>query len=50
MVYLIVLDSLVSVQGPGGGGTQLFSGRGVPPGFSKFGAYELIFASEKGGL
>ena len=35
---------------PGGGGTQLFSGRGVRPGFPKCGACELIFASEKGGL
>ena len=34
----------------GGGGTQLFSGRGVRPGFPKCGACELIFASEKGGL
>ena len=35
---------------PGGGGTQLFSGRGVQPGFPKCGACELTFASEKGGL
>ena len=28
-----------------GGGTQLFSGRGVRPGFPKCGACELIFAS-----
>ena len=34
----------------GGGGTQLFSGRGVRPGFPKCGACELTFASEKGGL
>ena len=34
----------------GGGGTQLFSGRGVRPGFPKGGACELTFASEKGGL
>ena len=33
-----------------GGGTQLFSGRGVRPGFPKWGACELILASEKGGL
>ena len=33
----------------GGGGTQLFSGRGVRPGFPKCGACELILASEKGG-
>ena len=32
----------------GGGGTQLFSGRGVWPGFPKWGACELILASEKG--
>ena len=32
------------------GGTQLFSGRGVRPGFPKCGACELTFASEKGGL
>ena len=31
-------------------GAQLFSGRGVRPGFPKCGACELIFASEKGGL
>ena len=30
------------------GGTQLFSGRGVRPGFPKCGACELILASEKG--
>ena len=30
--------------------TQLFSGRGVRPGFSKCGACELIFTSERGGL
>ena len=34
----------------GGGGTQLYSGRGVRPGFPKCGACELLFASEKGGL
>ena len=34
---------------PGEGGTQLFSGRGVRPGFLKCGAWELIFASERGG-
>ena len=34
----------------GGGGTQLFSGRGVRPRFPKCGACELTFASEKGGL
>ena len=34
----------------GGGGTQLFSGRGVRPGFPKCGACKLTFASEKGGL
>ena len=33
-----------------GGGTQLFSGRGVRPGFPKCGSCELIFASKKGGL
>ena len=31
-----------------GGGTQLFSGRGVWPGFPKCGACELTIASEKG--
>ena len=30
------------------GGPQLFSGRGVRPGFLKRGACKLIFASEKG--
>ena len=35
---------------PEGGGTQLFSGRSVRPGFPKCGACELAFASEKGGL
>ena len=35
---------------PGGGGTQLFSGSGVRPGFPKCEACELTFASEKGGL
>ena len=39
---------MISVAVPGGG-TQLFSGRGVRPGFPKCGACELIFASEKGG-
>ena len=33
-----------------GGGTQLFSGRGVRPEFPKCGACELTFASEKGEL
>ena len=33
----------------GGGGTQLFSGRGVRPGFPKCGACELIFASDREG-
>ena len=33
-----------------GGGTQLFSGKGVQPGFLKCGAGELLFASERGGL
>ena len=33
-----------------GGGTQLFSGRGVQPGFPKCEACELIFTSKKGGL
>ena len=32
------------------GGTQLFSGTGVRPGFPKCGACELIRASERGGL
>ena len=36
--------------GARGGGTQLFSGRGVRPRFLKCGACELTFASEKGGL
>ena len=35
---------------PGGGALNLFSGRGVRPGFPKCGACELTFASEKGGL
>ena len=36
---------------PGGGGAlNFFSGRGVRPGFPKWGACELTFASEKGGL
>ena len=34
----------------GGGGTQLFLGRGVRPGFPRYGACELTFASENGGL
>ena len=34
----------------GGGHSNLFSGRGVRPGFPKCGACELTFASEKGGL
>ena len=34
----------------GGGALNFFSGRGVRPGFPKCGAYELTFASEKGGL
>ena len=33
-----------------GGALNFFSGRGVRPGFSKCGACELTFASEKGGL
>ena len=33
-----------------GGALNFFSGSGVPPGFPKSGAYELIFASEKEGL
>ena len=40
--------SVVKV-GPGGA-LNFFSGRGVRPGFPKFGACELTFASEKGGL
>ena len=35
---------------PGGGAVNFFSGRGVRPGFPKWGACELTFASEKGGL
>ena len=35
---------------PGPGGTQLFSGRGVRPGFPKCGACEPILGSERGGL
>ena len=31
-----------------GGALNIFSGRGVWPGFPKCGACELIFASEKG--
>ena len=34
----------------GGGALNFFTGRGVRPGFLKCGAYELTFASEKGGL
>ena len=33
-----------------GGALNFFSGRGVRPGFPKYGACELAFASEKGGL
>ena len=33
---------------PGGGALNLFSGRGVQPGFPKYGACELTIASEKG--
>ena len=35
---------------PGGGSLNFFSGRGVRPGFPKYGACELTIASEKGGL
>ena len=46
-----IFPQLVMCFYPGGGGsTQLFSGRGVRPGFPKCGACELTFASEKGGL
>ena len=41
---------LTYVKFLGGGGTQLFSGRCVRPGFPKCGACELIPASERGGL
>ena len=34
----------------GEGGTQLFLGRGVRPGFPKWRACERIIASERGGL
>ena len=33
---------------PGGGTLKFFSGRGVRPGFPKYGVCELTFASEKG--
>ena len=42
--------TLSSPGGGGGGALNFFSGRGVRPGFSKCGACELTFASEKGGL
>ena len=35
---------------PGGGGHSTFFGRGVRPGFPKWGACEWIIASERGGL
>ena len=43
------MDKLVTELLPGGG-TQLFSGRGVRPRFPKCGACELTFTSEKVGL
>ena len=49
-VYQVKRLNLTSVVARGGGALNVFSGRGVRPGFPKCGACELTFASEKGGL
>ena len=49
-IYIVlILAHQVSVA-TGGGGNQLFSGRGVQPGFPKYEVCELIIVSKKGVL
>ena len=47
---IFFLNLVLWVGGSPGGALNFFSGRGVRPGFPKYGACELTFASEKGGL